>query len=788
MHAGRVGGARHARAIGLDDVATERFLFTRPNECATIGVAVIHNDKPTSEPTNAASSRSGLPKPDYFWPGWSAALALGTAIITVHPEFETDPFWHLTLGRSVLEHKSRTVPEPTAFAAFSDPAVVPEWLWSVTMLGFGQPGSTTAAAFVFILAITSVFAGALLLRTAAKDLSRGAFAFLSAGISVLLLLRMRLRPEAAALVLLPVFMVLAYRYADVEERARKRLGMALIGIEILWAQLHGSFVLAPPIFLILGAKSAWFDRKNHSERNVHGAVFGALVVGLFTSAYGLDLYGYLSAHAGGDALRHITDFGALRWQDFAPETWLDGPYGGPYAPVLFIMAGMAVFGMFAARSFFWTELALAVLGVVLMTKGCRFMTMGAILGAPLAAKGAVALGSSLPPGRWSEVLGVLLGVAGVFLQGRGMHLARGPIGTTGLSEGNYPIAAAAYLKQLPGQSIAVLTTFDSGAPLGYWLRNKVRTYVDSRTPLYFDATDFAVSRDTFHDPITLHNVLRRYDIQAVVSSRNSAVCQTLAETWDPVVIEPRFTLFVPKNTGVPMTTLLPCGENYVPKDACQDTGIALDRDIARLENLVSRPFHAYLRAEWSLRCGGTVNGLSTLIPSRAIASTFEAQRDRVLAAWLLRVGRHEEAVQVLTPSIIRGDAQSYALAYRTISSEKFPVEVTRELLEDIVAAQDDRTPHSVRALLAVTCAEQDDVECARFHAFRAAAAGHVPVRPTLKWLLRAHPSARVRADAQMWLDLLATMTGPKSETNEFVPAPSAMPAPSASPASSTSHP
>jgi hypothetical protein len=60
--------------------------------------------------------------------GCAATLALVAAASTVHPEFETDPSWRIVLGRNVLRHRSRGVPEPLAFESFSAPNVVQEWL------------------------------------------------------------------------------------------------------------------------------------------------------------------------------------------------------------------------------------------------------------------------------------------------------------------------------------------------------------------------------------------------------------------------------------------------------------------------------------------------------------------------------------------------------------------------------------------------------------------------------------------------------------------------------------
>jgi hypothetical protein len=724
------------------------------------------------------SDRPTASRRDPFLTFWTACLAAATAAITVHPEFESDPFWHMTLARAVLANRSRTVPEPVALPAFSDPCVVPEWLWGVVTLGVHRFGPAATALFVALLAVGSVVAIVAMLRTLRPSLGRGGLMALSGSLAAMVLLRLRLRPEAAALVLLPAFMVVTRRALDADGPRQRRLGVALWAMELLWAQLHGSFVLAPAVFAILAAPVI-LRPSTREARTIPLAILGALVVGLTTSAFGLHLGEYVFGHASGDGPRHIVDWTPLRWEDFAPRDWLDGPYGGPYGAVVAAMAAAALLGTVVARRVFWVETALAALGVALAATGCRFLTMGAVLAAPLAAAGVSELGAIVPSVRHRWVAGAAFGAAMIGLQGRGMHLARGPIGKLGLAEGDFPLAAAEYLRRLPGPATSVLTSYDAGAPLGFWLPGRVRTFVDGRTPLYFDDTDYGLARDVFRDPRALAAAARRFEATAVVLPREAGVCKGLSEKWSPVVVEARFTTFVPRADAgeAALGALAPCGPGYLRDDACRDGGAALDADIARLSALRSSRFLDYLRAERILRCGGALPRVPELLPSPADAAAFRADRDRAQAAYLLRTGRALDAVEALAEHLRQGDAASFALAAPALASDKIPVARARELLEAAVDRLDDATPPDLRALLAVTCAEQRDPECARFNALRAAAGGSPLAVPTLEWLGREHPSARARADAAAWLAILrATPPAPSSS-------PASPPAPAPSPAS-----
>ena len=118
------------------------------------------------------------------------------------------------------------------------------------------------------------------------------------------------------------------------------------------------------------------------------------------------------------------------------------------------------------------------------------------------------------------------------------HNVRGPIGALGLSPGNDPMAAARFLDGLPRGS-AVLSTFTTGASIGFWLEGRVRTYVDTRTPLHFDDTEYAVAREVWRTPHALALALDRFEIDAILTERNGSTCWNAPDGWAPAVLEAR---------------------------------------------------------------------------------------------------------------------------------------------------------------------------------------------------------------------------------------------------------
>jgi uncharacterized membrane protein YccF (DUF307 family) len=702
---------------------------------------------------------------------WTAVLAAGCAAMTVHPEHEADAFWHLSLGRAVLAAGRRTIPEPLALPAFTSPAVVPEWLWGVITYAAHRAGSWPAlVALTMLLAAAAAYFATKLVAALAPRAGHGAAALCTGLAMGAAMGRVRLRPEAVGVVLIPAFLLLALRYAEADGKRRLRLGAALAVLEVLWAQLHGSFVLAPLLFAVGAAPAVVRDRAVPERRSVHLAVAFALVAGLCTSAFGLDLAGYLAAHARGDAARHVDDMIAPTWAAFNPAEALDNPYG----TVLVLLWLLGAAGMLHARRVPAQALALAILGAPLALDAIRFMPIAALLALPLAAEGTAALASILPDParpewRWA---GAALGLAGLVIGARPIDRVHGPLGRIGPAEGVHPVGAATFLRGQPAGG-AVLSVYNAGGSLGFLLAGHARTYVDGRTPLYFDDTDFAVSRDVFRHPDALARAVRRFGATALVLNRNAPVCAKVPEGFVPAFVEAHYTTFVPAGAAPPLAAVAPCGPGFLRPKACE--GGALDEEIRRLAALGETPFVRYLRAERILRCGGALDEIPRLLPSRAEARLYLPQRDALEIAWRLRIGDAAGAVDLAEAGVRDGDANAVAAIAPALAGDAVPAGRARAVLEAAVERMDDAAPPDLRALLALACAAENDARGARLHGVRAAAAGSRQALPVLVWLRQHGDSARARADAAAWIDLLAAEAKPPPAGASAAPSSSPLP-------------
>lgn len=689
---------------------------------------------------------------------WTGLLVVLAAAQAVHPDDEADTFWHLSLGRVILAERSRVFPEPLALPAFTSPAVEPQWLWdSATYLLFLAGSWQALAAFSALLAGIVAFLCTRLVGCVNPSLRKGSFALVTSLAVASAIARLRLRPEAAGLVFLLTFLLLSFRIAQSSPRRSLAPSIALLAVVVLCAQMHGTFVLAPAVYLCVLGPIVVQELRGHAPHGRHRLLSGAvtfvlLCVALASSAYGLDIAHYISAHSGSDSVQYVQEMRSTTWSAFDPSRFISNPFG-------VLLAGLwsiGVVGMLVSRKLFASSAALALFGSLVAFDAIRFLAVGAVLSVPLAAEGASVISAALPRHRLWPWTGAVVGSLCVAIGIRVIHLEHGPIGSIGPAQGAHPLGAGRFLRTL-GQGGRVLSAYDASGSLGYILAGHSRVYVDGRTPLYFDDTDFGISREVFAHPDALWRAVERFGATAIVVERNRLVCTRPPMGWVPAVVEATFTTFVPANAAPAIRAIAPCGIPYLRKHAC-DHSADLDSDIARLEALGSSPFVRYLKAERILRCGGNLDELSRLIPSRREARSFLAARDGLEIAWLLRRGDARAAANLVSTAVRGGDPSAVGHIAQAITQDALPPSLARSVLEEGVARLADDTPPDLRAVLALACAADDDATCARFHGLRAAVRGSRQALPVLVWLRDHDPTPRGRADAAAWFDVLAAET------------------------------
>ena len=187
------------------------------------------------------------------------ALAFLVAALTVTPITNNDLFLHLTTGSIVLT--TGHVPRVDDYSALARgrPFVAHEWLagalFRLVQMAGGAHGFDLLILFKSALAIALSFA---LLRAAAWSGAREAVSLAGLGfVMILAAARLQERPQIFShLLLASVLLLLARRRALRLQGREDAALLLLVPLQVLWANLHGSFLLAPAVVLLDAAAHA----------------------------------------------------------------------------------------------------------------------------------------------------------------------------------------------------------------------------------------------------------------------------------------------------------------------------------------------------------------------------------------------------------------------------------------------------------------------------------------------------------------------------------------------------
>jgi hypothetical protein len=623
------------------------------------------------------------------------ALGLFGFLVGLRPLRENDLFWHLTLGREVLRQGARSFPEPVG-GGEATLAYAPEWLFDVLAFGAwrlaGDPGLSLLVATASAAAAVAV--GWMLWRLGDElvDARRAAWWGSACLAVVVASVRFKPRPETLGVVCLALLMVLA-----VEAGRRPTTGrLAAVALLVFtWAQVHGLFVLALPVV----AAGLLDSGLSHARRKLLLlAVVGAL---LLSGAHGAGVFAFVSEHLHNDALEHIVDMQRPAWALFEPGAMLFGPL----ALVELALAGLALaFGRLRGSHASW-----AALGVLLLLSSARGLGPFAVLCAPAALAGAALIVGTVTRARAAVALGLLL----LGLGARRHDALGGPLGQAGFAEGAVPGAVLSVLRQAPPGTVAV-TSYGAGAVVGFFLGERVRVTLDSRTPLQFTALDYALARDAFQAPEAMRAWASARGATAAVVERGRPECDTLTRTpgFVAVAVDSRYAAFAAPALGLaPLETLEVCRPGLVSPRSCAP---AFEADLERLRE-ASPEFLDFLRAARALGCERAAPALPLLEAWRsgAVLRSMRPETTLVAIDGYAQHGDYEAASALAVPLASGGHA--FATQRLLKVARPLPAERRRAHLGRVCEARGDACPFEVRAALLEACEASGDAACVAFH-------------------------------------------------------------------------
>jgi tetratricopeptide (TPR) repeat protein len=505
------------------------------------------------------------------------ALLLLLLALTVTPIANNDLFIHLKTGETIL--KTGSVPRVDDYSAVARgrPYIAHEWLAGVVFKLVQAAAGWNG--LILLKALVAIAVAALLYAAARQsgvppDTGVAALAF----VLILAASRFMERPHIFTSLMIAAFLLLL---------TRRRLGRrapvwAFLVLQIVWANLHGGFLLGP-VIVALAAAAAAIDRilerraavgpprragpgsgsplpPDSSTRAAvrEPALLGLLAVGLvlvsLVNPYGPGLLKFPFALTGSSFMGEIYEWlPPLVAFDFRNGTLTLSPYASTYMAryyLAWIGFGILSFGLAAAR---WRRghpppqggafgVLLFSVFLVLSLRMNRnvadfaLATFPGVMTSFTSARGDDRRISTLP---W--IAAALLVVAAWFAV-VGYPYSPALRRRTGLGLGrNIPVAAADYLARI-GMHGNVFNTYASGGYLIDRLYPAVRVAMDSRNDVYGEDLYRQYSR-ALSDADALDALLDRLDAAAVLLEWPNQGMMTAAaavhrlKTWTPVFFD-----------------------------------------------------------------------------------------------------------------------------------------------------------------------------------------------------------------------------------------------------------
>jgi hypothetical protein len=419
-------------------------------------------------------------------PGLAALAIAALTMLDARILNDGDTYWHLTTGAWILDHGSAPTVDSFSFTRPGAPWVAHEWLAEVIMaLAYRLAGWSGV---VVLFAMAAAGAAWLLVRRLASSLG-GVTLALTAILAIACWTDSLLaRPHLLAIPLLLVWTIELLKARD-EARAPRLPFTLLIA---LWANLHGSFVLA---FAVAGAFGL--------EALIEAGRDWPKVVRAWAPFAALSLAATLATPYGVHGLLHpFQIMGMTSLPDIVE--WRAPDFSRPSTFEFALLA--AVFVCLSRGVRVPVVRVLLLLGLLHMTlqHGRHQMVLATMAPLLLATPLAAALGhtaQSARPSRWMTVaVAILLA---------GLAIARIAIPITRANAATSPVSALAAVPS----DLRTQPVFNDYGFGGYLIFKGVRPFVDGRTDMYGDAFNQAYFAAGRADQAKFERYLDRYGVR-----------------------------------------------------------------------------------------------------------------------------------------------------------------------------------------------------------------------------------------------------------------------------------
>ena len=433
---------------------------------------------------------------------------------------DSDTGWHVRNGETILSRHALPRTDPFSYTREGRPWFAWEWLSDAVL------GSAYRLAGLPGVAVLSALAIALMAWGVAHfALSLGGNLFFTAGAIVVLLgttsIHWLARPHIFS-------WILALLFLGVAEHERHRLGRpgwpsralcALPFVAILWANLHGSFLLGPAI-LFLYAAGEWLDRRSGIR---FATASLASLLATFINPYGWQLHDHVFSYLQNDYLMdHIAEFRSFSFH--SP--------GSMYVELFLLVAVAGTLALLRQRAFGPAILGLGMLHISLYS--ARHLPIAAVLLLPLCVAALTREAKGFPGLRpmldYSErllaidrrIMGIVPALLALAIAiGGVMALARSE--RVGFNPEVFPVRASGFLEHAKGR---IFTKDQWGGYLIYRFAGHAKVFIDGRSDFY--GQDLLESYAQINEAKPgWDTALKQYDVRFVLVPPDTALASAL---------------------------------------------------------------------------------------------------------------------------------------------------------------------------------------------------------------------------------------------------------------------
>ena len=346
-------------------------------------------------------------------------LAVLIALTALAPIANNDIWLHLKTGSLILERGSVPRVEEYTFTRAGTPWVAHEWAAQTFFALVDRAGGAAALSLLYALLVgaimcivyAGVFRATRAVRGTAADTARAIALVLAAAVFLLMMSFLAIRPHLFTFLFAAAWPVLLARTQATEVRVRRRALAALLVLQVVWANLHGGFVIG-----ILLAAIHSVDAALRTRRLARAAALPAALAAVsLLNPYGWRIYALVSGF-NEPFIRQVI----VEWR----SPFASGFAGSPLFWLFLVWLGAAVAAAgWAARR---RELAPAMTVLAFGFLSCmsrRHISLMAVVTAPLIGRGAAALLARVLPSPRAAIALVRAAAACVLLLAAGIAMS-----------------------------------------------------------------------------------------------------------------------------------------------------------------------------------------------------------------------------------------------------------------------------------------------------------------------------------------------------------------------------